>query len=41
MTVWIAFAVGMFLGANLGIILMCLLQINRREDEQADATGRF
>lgn len=38
MTVWIAFAVGLFLGANLGIIWMGILQINRREDDQTNTS---
>jgi len=31
---WISFTVGTLLGNVMGVVLMCLLQINRQYDDQ-------
>ena len=33
MKLFLLFFIGMMVGASLGVMLMCLLQLNRTEDE--------
>jgi len=33
MPVWVAFFVGLFLGVLGGVVIMCLLQVNRQDSD--------
>jgi len=35
-TVWIAFAIGFFLGGFAGVLVMCLCFINKQQDNSRD-----
>lgn len=30
---WVSFLIGLFIGSIFGVILMCIFQINRNEEE--------